>query len=184
MHEKNDSTIRDSITTVSRIHLELGIPVGYRVSCGMNLQEECTNLVNTELDVFGRQPQLEVATFAAWQTMQAAAIKDDIVLQIISAYRSFDYQKQMFIRKMARGDSLSAILQVNAAPGYSEHHSGRAVDIGCPGYPFLEVNFETSPAFAWLSVCAEKFGFHMSFPKENPFGVCYEPWHWCFIKQD
>jgi len=132
----------------------------------MNLQEECTNLVNTELDVFGRQPQLEVATFAAWQTMQAAAIKDDIVLQIISAYRSFDYQKQMFIRKMARGDSLSAILQVNAAPGYSEHHSGRAVDIGCPGYPFLEVNLKPALLLHGFQFAQKSSDFICLFPKK------------------
>lgn len=162
------------------IHRELGIPPGYSAVCGLPLQNECTNLVNTELDVFGRQPQLDVEAFAAWQAMQAAAAEEGIVLQIVSAYRSFDYQKQLFMRKLARGDSLNAILQVNAAPGYSEHHTGRALDIGCPGFPYLEVIFEDSPAFHWLKKHAAAFGFHLSFPKNNTRGIQYEPWHWCY----
>ena len=162
------------------IHRELGIPPGYSAVCGMSLQEECTNLVDTETDVFGRQPQLDAEAFAAWQAMQSAAATDGIVLQIVSAYRSFDYQKQLFMRKLARGDSLDTILQVNAAPGYSEHHTGRALDIGCPGFPYLEVIFENSPAFLWLQENAASFNFHMSFPQGNTRGIQYEPWHWCY----
>jgi zinc D-Ala-D-Ala carboxypeptidase len=165
---------------VQIIHHELGIPSGYGAVCGMALQSECTNLVNTETDVFGRQPQLDAEAFAAWQNMQASAAKDGVVLQIVSAYRSFDYQKQLFLRKLARGDSLDAILQVNAAPGYSEHHSGRALDIGCPGFPYLEVVFENSPAFHWLKEHAASFKFYLSFPKDNTSGIQYEPWHWCY----
>jgi D-alanyl-D-alanine carboxypeptidase len=146
----------------------------------MPLQEECTNLVNTEIDVFGRQPQLEAEAFAAWQAMQSAAARAGITLQIVSAYRSFDYQKQLFMRKLARGDSLDNILQVNAAPGYSEHHTGRALDIGCPGFPYLEEIFESSPAFLWLQEHAKAFKFHLSFPKSNTSGIQYEPWHWCY----
>lgn len=166
--------------TIHIIHRELGIPPGYSAVCGMPLQLECTNLVNTELDVFGRQPLLDADAFAAWQAMQAAAAKDGIVLQIVSAYRSFDYQKQLFMKKLARGDSLNHILQVNAAPGYSEHHTGRALDIGSPGFPYLEVIFETSPAFHWLQQHAASFRFYLSFPRNNPSGIQYEPWHWCY----
>jgi D-alanyl-D-alanine carboxypeptidase len=172
-HTSNEKIIRI-------IHRELGIPSGYSRVCGMPLQDECTNLVNTELDVFGRQPQLDAEAFAAWQTMQSAAARDGVVLQIVSAYRSFDYQKQLFMRKLARGDSLDNILQVNAAPGYSEHHTGRALDIGCPGFPYLEVIFENSAAFLWLQKHAAAFKFHLSFPKNNTSGIQYEPWHWCY----
>lgn len=165
---------------VQIIHRELGIPSGYSSVCGMALQSECTNLVNTETDVFGRQPQLDADAFAAWQAMKAAAAKDRIALQIVSAYRSFDYQKALFMKKLGRGDTLNTILQVNAAPGYSEHHSGRALDIGCPGFPYLETVFEDSPAFRWLTENAASYKFHLSFPKNNTSGIQYEPWHWCY----
>jgi zinc D-Ala-D-Ala carboxypeptidase len=165
---------------LDEIFRSLGIPTTYARTCGMPLQQECSALVDTELDVFGRQPKLEASAFAAWTAMKAAAARDGIELQLVSAFRSIGYQRDLIQRKLARGDSIAAILAVNAAPGYSEHHSGRALDIGTPGFVHLETEFETSPAFAWLTAHAARFGFHMSFPRDNPYGVQYEPWHWCY----
>jgi D-alanyl-D-alanine carboxypeptidase len=162
------------------IFQSLGIPSNYASTCGMPLQQECVNLVDTELDVFGRQPRLDARAFAAWTAMKTAAARDGVELQLISAFRSITYQHDLIQRKLARGDTMQAILAVNAAPGYSEHHTGRAIDIGTPGYTHLEIEFEQSAAFAWLTSHAAEFGFHMSFPRDNPFGVQYEPWHWCY----
>ena len=69
-------------------------------------------------------------------------------------------------------------LPIFAAPGFSEHHTGRALDIGTPGFVDLEENFETTAAFAWLQVHAEEFGFTLSYPKGGTRGIGYEPWHW------
>ncbi|WP_204128745.1 D-alanyl-D-alanine carboxypeptidase family protein, partial [Pseudomonas ogarae] len=74
----------------------------------------------------------------AWQRMQQQAAREGIVLEALSGYRSHDYQLGIFARKRARGLEVDAILQVNAAPGYSEHHSGRALDISSPGKPPAE----------------------------------------------
>lgn len=161
------------------IFQSLGIPSTYASTCGLPLQPECTTLVDTERDVFGRQPRLEPRAFAAWTAMKAAAARDGVELQLISAFRSVAYQRELIQRKLARGDSIAAILAVNAAPGYSEHHSGRALDIGTPGYAHLEIAFEDSPAFAWLARNAAAFDFYLSFPRDNAYGVQYEPWHWC-----
>ncbi len=165
--------------TLDEIFHSLGIPATYAATCGMPLQQECSSLVDTELDVFGRQPRLDARAFAAWSAMKAAAAREGIVLQLVSAFRSIVYQQELIQRKLARGDSIAAILEVNAAPGYSEHHTGRALDIGSPGFAHLEIEFERSPAFAWLTQHAAGFGFTMSFPRDNPYGVQYEPWHWC-----
>lgn len=162
------------------IHGELGIAADYPRHCGMPLHAECASLVDVGPDAFGRPARLEAATARAWQAMQAAAASDGIELQLVSAYRSYDYQKQLFLRKLARGDCVADILKVNAAPGFSEHHSGRALDLGTPGLLALEESFETSAAFAWLQLHAAGFGFRMSFPRDNPFGVLYEPWHWYY----
>ncbi|MGV3591056.1 MAG: M15 family metallopeptidase [Gammaproteobacteria bacterium] len=158
----------------------LGIPSSYASTCGMPPQMECTTLVLTEPDVFGRQPQLDAGAYAAWTAMKEAAARDGITLQLVSAFRSIAYQHDLIQRKLARGDSIAAILAVNAAPGFSEHHTGRAVDIGTPGFAHLEIEFEQSPAFAWLTSRAREFSFRMSFPRGNPYGVQYEPWHWCY----
>ena len=112
--------------------------------------------------------------------MRAAAACEGVGLEAISGYRSHAYQLGIFRRKLARGLALEAILEVNAAPGYSEHHSGHALDIGAPGEPPAEESFETTPAFAWLRARAADFGFSMSYPRDNPHGIVYEPWHWCW----
>jgi len=162
------------------IHQQLGIPSDYGVRCGMPLQEECGDLVSVGADAFGRPAQLEAATAAAWNQLQQAAALAGHTLQLVSAFRSIDYQRQLFQRKLERGLAIADILKVNAAPGYSEHHSGRALDLGCDGYAHLEEEFERSPAFAWLTAHAREFGFRLSFPRDNPYGVLYEPWHWYF----
>ncbi|WP_019399460.1 M15 family metallopeptidase [Pseudoxanthomonas sp. GW2] len=116
----------------------------------------------------------------AWLAMRRAAAADGVVLESISGYRSHDYQLGIFERKLARGQTVAQVLTVNAAPGYSEHHAGSALDIGTPGEPPAEESFEATAAFAWLQAHAGGFGFRMSYPRDNPHGIVYEPWHWRF----
>ena len=138
-------------------------------------------LVATEPDYYGRPQQLTPEAFSAWQEMKAAASADHVVIHLISAYRDADYQCQIFKKKLAAGQELASILQVNAAPGYSEHHTGRAIDIGTENCPALETEFEETPAFTWLCEKAGNFGYSLSYPKNNALGISYEPWHWCFM---
>jgi D-alanyl-D-alanine carboxypeptidase len=112
--------------------------------------------------------------------MQEAALNDGIELQVVSAFRSASYQLGIIERKLDQGLSMDEILRASAAPGYSEHHSGRVVDISCPGFAALEEEFEQSPAFAWLKGNASRFGFSLSYPRNNKHGITYEPWHWCW----
>jgi D-alanyl-D-alanine carboxypeptidase len=114
--------------------------------------------------------------------MKTAAAKDDIGLQIVSAFRSFDRQVAIIRRKIAAGETIGRILRVSAPPGYSEHHTGRAVDISTAGCDELEEVFERSSAFAWLVENAARYGYFMSFPRGNRYGYSYEPWHWLFRK--
>ena len=58
--------------------------------------------------------------------------------------------------------------------------SGRALDIGTPDEPPAEESFERTTAFAWLRDNAGAYGFVMSYPRDNPHGIVYEPWHWYF----
>src|SRR3546814_15766923 len=104
----------------------------------------------------------------AWRNLRDAALRDGIVLESISGYRSHDYQLGIFERKRARGQDVNDILTVNAAPGYSEHHSGLALDIGTPGDPPAEESFEGTPAFDWLGRHAGEPAFTMSYPRDHP----------------
>ena len=169
--------------TIRTIHEELGIPASYIDTCKLDYQPECESLVATEIDVFGRQPLLDASAFKAWQAMQASARENGIQLQIVSAYRSVEYQKDLLLKKLQRGETMDEILRVNAAPGFSEHHSGCALDITTPGYTPLEEEFENSAAFKWLNDNAANFGFSMSFPRDNAAGMGYEPWHWKYTKK-
>lgn len=80
-------------------------------------------------------------------------------LEAISGFRSHAYQVGIFRRKLARGLSVAQILAVNAAPGFSEHHGGFALDIGTAGEPPAETTFEHTVVLAWLCTNAERFGF-------------------------
>ena len=99
-------------------------------------------------------------------------------MRLVSAFRSLNYQRQIFERKLSQGELLAQILRVNAAPGYSEHHTGCAVDLTTDGCPPLTEAFEHTAAFAWLVARAKDFGFTMTYPRGNKFGLIYEPWHW------
>ena len=164
------------------VHLDaLGLDAtDYAAATGLALCAEPAWLELAGFDRWRRPLWLTRAAGRSWYRMRTAALADGICLEAISGYRSHAYQAGIFARKQARGLSVAQILKVNAAPGFSEHHSGRALDIGTPGEPAAEESFEATPAFAWLCSHAGAFGFTLSFPRDNPHGIVYEPWHWCF----
>jgi D-alanyl-D-alanine carboxypeptidase len=157
---------------------EFGIPISFVTDRRQTIQTECDDLVSIGLDMFGREQRMERRAAAQWQSMLAAAGREGVVLAAISGFRSFDYQRGIIERKLAEGLKLEEILRASALPGYSEHHTGRAIDIGTPGSPPLEEEFEQTPAFEWLTRRGRDFGFSMTYPRDNPFGIIYEPWHW------
>ena len=142
-------------------------------------QPEPAELVIAEVGDDGREHRLTPATAAAWRAMSAAALADGVILKIASAFRSIERQAEIVRAKLERGLSLDAILEVSAPPGYSEHHTGRAIDVTTDGVPPLEDEFEKTEAFRWLSANAARFGFSLSYPPGNAQGYAHEPWHWC-----
>jgi len=157
----------------------LQIPAARIAEKGLIYQPEAVELVVAEVGDDGREHRLTPATAADWRAMQAAARIDGVALRIASAFRSIERQAEIVRAKLARGLSLDAILEVSAPPGYSEHHTGRAVDVTTDGVRPLEIEFETTDAFRWLSRRAGEFGFLLSYPAGNGHGYAYEPWHWC-----
>jgi D-alanyl-D-alanine carboxypeptidase len=165
---------------LERLLDELGITVSYIESRGLPLHVEATELVSIGLDIFGRERHLAPAAATQWADMQLAAAGDGVGLLLVSAFRSVSDQRRIFVRKINAGVSLDEILSVNAPPGYSEHHSGRAVDLATPGSRPLTDDFDVTDAFAWLTSHAVRFGFAMTYPRGNRYGFVYEPWHWCW----
>lgn len=158
----------------------LGLDAGYAERSGLALIAEPTWLALAGLDRYRRPLWLQADAAREWSRMRDAARRDDVLLEAISGYRSHAYQLGIFERKRSRGLGIEDILAVNAAPGYSEHHSGRALDVGTPGEPAAEESFERTAAFTWLDANAGAYGFAMSYPRDNPHGIVYEPWHWCW----
>jgi D-alanyl-D-alanine carboxypeptidase len=168
------------MTQLQRALAFLGVPEDYGKQHQLPLVAEPQCLAFAGMDRYRRPLFLRREVADAWQRLRTSARRDGVVLDAISGYRSHAYQLGIFQRKLARGQSLADILRVNAAPGYSEHHSGCALDIGAPGEPPAEESFEATDAFAWLSEHAGAFGFLLSYPRGNMHGIVYEPWHWCW----
>lgn len=158
---------------------ELGISATTIAARGLREYEEAQCLELAETGPDEKTHLLIPAAADAWKTLKAAARDDGVELVIVSAFRSVERQAGIIQRKVDAGQTIEEILTVCAPPGFSEHHSGRAVDISTPGVPALETVFETTPAFIWLSEHAADFGFRLSYPRGNPWGYQYEPWHWC-----
>jgi D-alanyl-D-alanine carboxypeptidase len=158
----------------------LGVPEDYGFSRRLPIVREPASLVFIGEDIHGRAQWLAPPAARAFVRMRESATRESIPLQLVSAFRSADYQLGILKRKIERGQSIDDILRVSAAPGYSEHHSGRAIDVTTPGFAALEEEFERSDAFAWLAAHAAQYGFSLSYPRGNPHRITHEPWHWCW----
>lgn len=128
--------------------------------------------------------RLRRAAARAYRQMVAAAHQSGVNLTLISGFRSVaDQQHLYFAVKAERNQNASERAKVSAPPGYSEHHTGYAIDLGDGYVPAtnLRQDFDKTPAFSWLKANAARHSFELSFPKNNPQGVSYEPWHWRYV---
>lgn len=167
-------------TDLSAIHQNLGIPPDYTDTTLLTVQTTPTDLVSIGVDVYGRPQRLREAAARAWTAMQQQAFLAGVEIQVVSAYRSLEYQVELIQRLLAKGQTIRDILTRVAAPGYSEHQSGCALDLTTPSSEACEEEFEHTDAFRWLQQSAGEFDFYLSYARDNPFGVIYEPWHWCY----
>lgn len=156
----------------------LGIPDDYGLHPPLPRYADATDLETVVYGIYDRPQQLASQTAADWAAMRLAAAQDGVELQIVSGFRSVARQAELLRRKLAAGQAIRAILEVNAAPGYSQHHTGKAADIATPGILPLSEDFSSSLAFGWLEEHAAGFGFCMPYGRDNPFGFVFEPWHW------
>jgi len=165
---------------VRELHRQLDIPADYGVRHRLRLVPELTERVSIGLDIFDRKAELSAPAAKAWTRMREDASRHDVQLQPVSAFRGVNYQANLIRRKREANESITQILRVSAAPGYSEHHSGNAIDLGTPGFTPLTREFAETRAYQWLRARAGLYGFHESFPDKNRHCLDWEPWHWCY----
>lgn len=107
------------------------------------------------------------------------ALTASTTLYVKSAYRSFYEQaslKSAYTMTYGAGTANS----FSADQGYSEHQLGTTVDLTTLGLGGELVGFDKKPAFTWMQENAYKYGFILSYPKNNGYYI-YEPWHWRYV---
>ncbi len=166
--------------SLDQLHAELGIPADYGKNPFKPRFADAKELAEAGPNLLGRMQRLTPAALVAWHGLVRAAAADGHTLLLVSGFRAVDYQADIIRNKLKAGQTIEEILRVSAAPGYSEHHTGCAVDIAAPGSRPLTADFEQSDAYQWLRENAISHEFTMTYPRGNAYGFDFEPWHWRF----
>jgi D-alanyl-D-alanine carboxypeptidase len=127
-------------------------------------------------------PRLRRVASDALLAMFADAKEDGITLYSLSAYRSYTTQASLFDRNMRRLGA-DETLELTARPGYSEHQTGLADDLGDHSACDLAVCFESHPAAKWLAANSWRYGWILRYPLgyTTITGIQTEPWHFRYI---
>lgn len=178
--------------------------LGFVLSSIPNVFAQTSALPTEELigkgtpQLFGNDYQLRKEAHDAFLKMSKKASEEDIIIKIVSSYRSFDHQKTIFTKKYKRFTSqgllpkevISKIIEYSTIPGTSRHHWGTDMDIVDGRFintPSLlsAKNFEKNAPFyemkQWLNEHATTYGFYEVYT-DNPMrkGFKYEPWHFSY----
>ncbi len=138
---------------------------------------ERLSLVPREFSQNGKTLQVKSEVLPFLQAMLEDMKNEGLDPKVVSAYRSFEQQKNLkgiYLQTYGSGAN-----KFSADQGYSEHQLGTTVDIINNGNN-LTLDFENTPEFKWLKENAWRYGFILSYPKDNKYYI-YEPWHWRFV---
>ena len=111
------------------------------------------------------------------------ALDEKIVLSLVSGYRSFKRQKEIYENSIIN-NGIKHTEKYIAKPGFSEHQTGLAVDISSPSiYSKLINQFGDTKEGKWLKKNCHKYGFILRYPKgkEKITGYSFEPWHLRYV---
>ena len=118
--------------------------------------------------------------YDAFIEMSEDALKEDLNIRVISAYRDVSYQENLYASYLEK-DSKDIVDTYSARPGFSEHHTGLSIDIDNI-YTSYEY-FEYTDEYTWMMDNAYKYGYILRYPKdkENISGYKYESWHFRYV---
>lgn len=138
------------------------------------------NLVNVTSGYFvndGKEYKLTQNALDAFVKMADAAKKEDLKIKIISGYRTYAYQENLY-NKYKANNGQAAADRFSARPGHSEHETGLAIDIND-----VSQAFENTREFVWLQDNAHLYGYILRYPDGNEAttGYMYEPWHYRYL---
>jgi len=168
------------IEKINALHAELGIPKNYKANWKLPIQHEASQTATTELSPNGEQILLSPGAKKRWLRLKSAALQDEVILHLEYGFRSIDQQANLIRGELAKGKPISEILTWIAAPGHSEHHTGRAIDVGTIDCFPVDESFEETEGYRWLQTHKKQFSIQLSYPRENKNKIIFEPWHWYF----
>jgi len=146
-----------------------------------------TPAIPMRANITDTEKQVRRATASALETMTAKAKTEGFGFNLQSGYRSYDFQVNLYDRYVSEQGKTVADTQ-SARPGYSEHQTGLAADLGSVSHPECDVEdcFGDTPEGKWLVANAYKFGFIIRYPENlNAItGYIYEPWHVRYVGVD
>jgi zinc D-Ala-D-Ala carboxypeptidase len=165
---------------LEKIQAELGITQEYMKRYKVPRQPEAKEFIYVGTAPQARDIFLTPDAAKAWSRMNAAAKIDGIVLVLSHGFRSIAFQTQLIQKRLKKGEAIDFILTRVAVPGYSEHHTGNAIDVGTDDcFPPTQELAKTK-AYAWLMKHAADFRFRLTYPENNAYDIIFEPWHWCY----
>ncbi len=133
-----------------------------------------------------RQEMMRQEAANALVAMFDAASQQGVQLYLTSAYRSYDYQVDVYNGYVAQSGQAYAD-SISSRPGYSDHQTGLACDLGQTDMEdMLDQTFINTAAGQWLYQHAHEYGFILRYPqgKEAITGYEYEPWHYRYVGVD
>ena len=138
------------------------------------------NLV-TVLSEHGYPNKIRADVYEEFKKMYNAAKNDNVSIFIASPYRSYSDQNALYTYYINTDGKKNADTY-SARPGFSEHHTGLAMDL-IPEYGLDLDTFENSDGFKWMQENAYKYGFILRYPKDKEYitGYIYEPWHYRYV---
>ncbi|MBO4537624.1 MAG: M15 family metallopeptidase [Erysipelotrichaceae bacterium] len=116
-------------------------------------------------------------TNEAWKKMKEAAAEEGITLKVLSAYRNYGHQEEVFNKKVKEVGMEQALLTSEKA-GHSEHQAGIALDVNS-----FKESFAETKEYEWLQKNCASYGFIIRYPKgkTESTGYVFEPWHITYV---
>ncbi len=130
------------------------------------------------LNIKNKQVQVHADILPHLNAMLESAKSQGVEIQILSGYRSFSTQASL--KSEYRTSYGSGANKFSADQGYSEHQLGTTLDFTTEKVGAVLAGFDKTEAYKWMVLNAHKYGFILSYPKNNAYYV-YEPWHWRYV---
>ncbi len=153
-------------------------------------------------NLVGDSIKLEKNTFIAMEKMRKAALLDGVKIKVVSGFRDFERQKQIWNRKFKKFttennlsdlEAIKEIIRFSTIPGTSRHHWGTEIDVIDEDFKnekklLISKKYEKGGVFEklkkWMDNNSQKFGFYLTYDDNiNRKGFEYEPWHYSYLPE-